>query len=94
MPVRPRRARRSKHTLTLWAYMTLTIGPLPGELFPLDDPAVKRRLTQLRAVFDEHRRRLQPNDWAVRLFEHDEDIRDPVETTGIDRDAPVGLPGV
>jgi hypothetical protein len=46
--------------------MRLSIGPWPDE--PLDE---------LRAVFEEHRRRFDDGDWAVRYFERGIDYREP-----------------
>lgn len=79
MPVRPRRQRRSRHALTLDRWIALTVGPRPGE--PLDE---------LRAVFAEHRRRLDDTDWAVIVFE--KGLPDPRDAVG--EDLPVGCPGL
>lgn len=77
MPVRPRRQRRSRHALTLDRYMALTIGPRDDD-----------ELDELRAVFEEHRRRFEDRDWAVRYFERGIDDR---AFTGEDDELPVGV---
>jgi hypothetical protein len=45
--------------------MALSIGPRDDD-----------ELDELRAVFDEHRRRFDDRDWAVRYFERGIDDRD------------------
>ncbi|HEY5342710.1 MAG TPA: hypothetical protein VIJ66_03520 [Solirubrobacteraceae bacterium] len=89
MPVRPRRARRTRHALTVATYMNLTLGPRD---------ATADELEVLRPVYDENRRWFGADDWAVRYFEDGDagvlaGLLDDDQAAEVDDDL-VGLPGV
>ena len=63
MPVRPRRQRRSRHALDVYAYFRLALGARPGQE------------EALRPVFTEHRRRFDDASWAVLFYEQGIDLR-------------------
>jgi len=100
MAVRPRRKQQPRKRLTLHRYIDLTLGPFPA--------VDAKQIDILRAVFEEHRDRFEPDDWCVQYWEQGHDTRDqgPDEVAAVERrlaegedlgphalERAVGLPG-